>query len=115
LQRIEIININSTEPVHIRKQGITLNATSASLQEGISTQKPKYNKVLCISSEIDFLKVRTFLESMGRNSRNSKATHETELTHFQRFLGSGRNDNYQNYNVESTLSALQAGSITGLF
>jgi hypothetical protein len=64
--------------------------------------------VLRIASEIDFPKVRVFLESIARNSRNSKATYETGLKHFQRFLGAGSsNNNYHNYNVENILSALQ--------
>jgi hypothetical protein len=68
--------------------------------------------VLPIASEIDFPKVRTFLESVGRNSRNSRPTYEIGLKHFQRFLGSSSNsNNYQNYNVETILSALQAGSV----
>jgi integrase len=108
---ITIKIINSTESVYIRKEGRTRNTTSAPHQEVISTQKSKY-KVLRIASEIDFPKVRTFLESVGRNSRNSRATYETGLKHFQRFLGSSsNNNNYQNYNVESILSALQAGSV----
>ena len=112
---ITIKIVNSTEPVYIRKQEVTRNPTSAAPPEAISTQKLKYNKVLRIASEIDFPKVRTFLESVGRNSRNSKATYETGLKHFQRFLGgassNSSNNNYQNYNVESILSALQAGSV----
>ena len=65
-----------------------------------------------IVSEIDFPKVRKFLESIARNSRNSKVTYETGLKHFQRFLGAGsNNNNYQNYNVERILSALQASSV----
>ncbi|HEX6281372.1 MAG TPA: site-specific integrase [Nitrososphaera sp.] len=70
--------------------------------------------MLRIASEIDFPKVRMFLESVGRNSRNSKATYETGLKHFQRFLGassSNSNNNYQSYNVESILSAIQEGSV----
>jgi hypothetical protein len=109
---ITIKIVNSTESVYITKQGVTQNATLATPQEVISTQKPKY-KALRIASEIDFPKVRSFLESIARNSRNSKATYETGLKHFQRFLGasSNNNNNYQNYNVENILSALQAGSV----
>jgi hypothetical protein len=73
----------ATERVYITKQGATRNTTLATPQEAISTQKRKC-KVLRIASEIDFPKVRTFLESVARNSRNSKATHETGLKHFQR-------------------------------
>jgi hypothetical protein len=109
---ITIKIVNSTEPVYVRKQGVTQNATLATPQEAISTQKPKY-KALRIASEIDFPKVRSFLESIARNSRNSKATYETGLKHFQHFLGGAgsNNNNYQNYNVENILSALQAGSV----
>jgi integrase len=67
---------------------------------------------LHIAKEIDFPRVRIFLESVSRNSRNSKATYETGLKHFQRFLGASiSNNNYQNYNIESILSALQASSV----
>jgi hypothetical protein len=68
-------------------------------------------KLFPIAREIDFPKVRIFLESIARNSRNSKATYEIGLKHFQRFLGASSNNNYQNYNVESILSALQAGLV----
>jgi hypothetical protein len=72
-----------------------------------------------MTSEIDFPSVRSFLESVARNSRNSKATYETGLKHLQRFLGAGNNNNnnnnnnnyQQNYNIESILSAVQAGSV----
>jgi hypothetical protein len=71
---ITIKIVNSTEPVlYITKQRVTGNETLATPQEAISTQKPKY-KVLRIASEIDFPKVRVFLESIARNSRNSIAT-----------------------------------------
>jgi integrase len=67
---------------------------------------------LPIAKEIDFSKVRIFLESIARNSRNSKATYETGLKHFQRFLSASSSNNYyQNYNVESILSALQEGLV----
>ena len=64
------------------------------------------------TSEIDFPRTRSFPESVARNSRNSKATYDTGLKYLQRFLSAGNNNNYQqNYNVESILSALQAGSV----
>jgi hypothetical protein len=63
---------------------------------------------LHIAAKIDYPKVRTFLESIARNSRNSKASYETGLKHFQRFLASS--SNYKDYNIESILSALQTGS-----
>ena len=64
-----------------------------------------------MTSEIDFPRVRSFLESVARNSRNSKATYDTRLK--QRFLGAGNNNNnyQQNYNIESILSAVQAGPV----
>jgi hypothetical protein len=98
----------TTERVYIRKQGVTRNTTSATPQEAISTQKPKCI-ALRIASEIDFSTVRTFLESVARNSRNSKASYETGLKHFQRFLVGSTTSNYQNYNVESIIPAIQAG------
>jgi hypothetical protein len=76
----------ATERVYITKQGATQNATLVTPQEAISTQKRKCKVLLRIASEIDFPKVRTLLESVARNSRNSKATYETGLKHFQRFL-----------------------------
>jgi integrase len=63
---------------------------------------------LFIAPEIDYPKVRTFLESVARNSKNSKASYETGLKHFQRFLGSS--STYKDCNIESILTALQAGS-----
>jgi hypothetical protein len=100
----------ATERVYITKQGATQNATLATPQEAISTQKHKCKVLLRIASEIDFPKVRTFLESVARNSRNSKATYETGLKHFQRFLvRSTTSNNYQNYNVETIIPAIQAG------
>lgn len=107
--------VNSTEPVYVRKQRLTQNATLATHQEAISTQKHKH-KVLRIATEVDFPKVRTFLESVARNSRNSKATYETGLKHFQRFLvGSTTSNNYQNYNVESIIQAIQAGGSINVY
>jgi hypothetical protein len=71
---------------------------------------------LRIGSEIDFPKVRTFLKSVARNSRNSKATYETGLKHFQHFLaGSTPSNYYQNYNVESIIHAIQAGGSINVY
>jgi hypothetical protein len=102
MDKIKIVN--STEPVYITKQEVTQNTNLVTPQEAISTQKPKHT-VLRIASEIDFPKVRTFLEGRGRNSRNSRATYEAGLKHFQRFLGgansNNNNNNDQKYNVES--------------
>jgi hypothetical protein len=73
--------------------------------------------VLRIASEIDFPKVRTFLESVARNSRNSNATYDTGLKHFQRFLaGSTSTSNYyQNCNVETIIPAIQAGGSINVY
>jgi hypothetical protein len=68
-----------------------------------------------IASEIDFPKVRTFLESIGKNSRNSKATYETGLKHFQRLLVGSITSNYQNYNVESIIPAIQTGGSINVY
>jgi hypothetical protein len=58
-----------------------------------------------------------FLESVARNSRNSKAIYETGLKHFQRFIvGSvSTSNNYQNYNVESIITAIQAGGAINVY
>jgi hypothetical protein len=113
---ITIKIVNSTEPVYITKQGVTQNETLVTPQQAISTQKHKY-KVLRIASEIDFPKVRTFLESVARNSRNSNATYDTGLKHFQRFLaGSTSTSNYyQNCNVETIIPAIQAGASINVY
>jgi integrase len=121
---ITIKIVNSSEPVYITKQRGNLEKKKVTAsQPPISLQDLKKKTagegslsssttLLPIAREIDFPKVRLFLESIARNSRNSKATYETGLKHFQRFLGAGsNNNNYQNYNVENILSALQAGSV----
>jgi hypothetical protein len=46
---------------------------------------------LPIAREIDFPKVRTLLESVARNSRNSKASYEVGLKHLQRYLSASSN------------------------
>jgi integrase len=106
----------ATERVYITKQGATQNATLVTPQEAISTQKRKC-KVLRIAGEIDFPTVRTFLESVARNSRNSKATYETGLKHFQRFLvrSTSTSNNYQNYNVETIIPAIQTGGSINVY
>jgi hypothetical protein len=84
---------------------------------------------LQIASQIDFPKVRTFLESVARGSKNSKSSYEVGLKHFQGFLNrnnisnSYKNNNINNddnsssddcyphnhyYNIETILSALQS-------
>jgi integrase len=76
--------------------------------------------VLHIASEIDFPKVRTFLESVGRGSNNSKCSYEIGLKHFQCFLGSNNNNSSGNYyhqqnywhnNIETILLALQSNTV----
>ena len=106
----------ATERVYITKQGATQNATLFTPQEAISTQKHKC-KVLWIASEIDFPTVRTFLESVARNSSNSKATYETGLKHFQRFLvgSTSTSNSYQNYNVETIIQAIQTGGSINVY
>jgi site-specific recombinase XerC len=70
--------------------------------------------LLRIPSEIDFPKVRTFLESVARGSIKSKCSYGMGLKHFQCFLGSNGNNNnyYQNYyNIETILLALQSNTV----
>lgn len=70
-----------------------------------------------IASEIDFPKVRTFLESVARGSINSKGSYEIGLKHLQCFLSISNNNSndyrhHQNYyNVETILLALQSNTI----
>jgi hypothetical protein len=77
--------------------------------------------VLRIASEIDFPKVRTFLESVARGSKNSKCSYEIGLKHLQWFLNSSSSNNIhycQNYNIETILpvllSILRAGKVSPL-
>ena len=93
-----LIHINSTEEVYIRGERVTRKGVLDSYEEGISTQKRKY-KLLRIASHIDFPKVRTFLESVARGSKNSKGSYEVGLKHLQCFLNSiSSNDNNNNNN-----------------
>jgi integrase len=68
-----------------------------------------------IASEIDFPKVRTFLESVARGSVNSKCSYGIGLKHFQCFLSSNSDNNnnnyYQNYNIETIPLALQSNTV----
>jgi hypothetical protein len=53
------------------------------------------------------------LESVARNSRNSKASYEIGLKHLWHFLASSSSSSsnyYKNYNVETILSSLKTGS-----
>jgi len=78
---------------------------------------------LHIPSQTDFPKVRTFLESIARGSKNSKASYEVGLKHLQCFLNSSTSssNNYNNnnscsndfhyYDVETILLALQSNKL----
>jgi hypothetical protein len=77
-------NIPSTYPQYIREEGGNPKLNFSYLSgSNIDPEAP--DEVLRIVSEKDFPKVRTFLESVARNSMNSKATYETGLKHFQPF------------------------------
>ena len=107
--------LNSTESVYIRRERVTQKGISDTHKEAISTQKHK-SKALRIASEIDFPKVRMFLESVARGSKNSKDSYEIGVKHLQCFLSSNNNSNdyrhHQNYyNVETILLALQSNTI----
>jgi len=86
------------------------------------SQIPNNNR-LQIASQIDFPKVRTFLEIVARGSKNSKSSYEVGLKHFQGFLNnsslsnSDNNNNsphdyhpHHNYYIETILEALQTTS-----
>lgn len=79
-----------------------------------------------IPSQTDFPKVRKFLESIARGSKNSKASYEVGLKHLQCFLNSNisnsdKNNNnnnssddcyhHYNYNIETILEALQSNKL----
>jgi hypothetical protein len=76
---------------------------------------------LRIASHIDFPKVRTFLESVARGSKNSKASYEIGLKHLQCFLNSFSSNNsnnnnnsandYSSYDIETILLALQSNKL----
>jgi hypothetical protein len=88
---IHLILNNSTEEGYIRrKERVTKKGILASHKEAISTPKPisNNNRLLQIASQIDFPKVRTFLESVARGSKSSKSSYEVGLKHFQSFVNS---------------------------
>jgi hypothetical protein len=71
---------------------------------------------LRIASHINFPKVRTFLESVARGSKNSKASYEIGLKHLQCFLNSISSNNnsandYSRYDIETILLALQSNKL----
>ena len=80
-----LIVVNSDKEVYIRRERVTKKRGLVSYKEGISSQKGNY-KLLHISNQIDFPKVRKFLESIARGSKNSKDTYEIGLKHLQCFL-----------------------------
>ncbi|MGC1932999.1 MAG: site-specific integrase [Candidatus Nitrosopolaris sp.] len=59
------------------------------------------------AQEIGFLKVRTFLSSMERNSLKSRYAYQHGLIHFQRFLS----QKYPDYNLETILKPLAENKI----
>lgn len=110
------------EGAYIRKEGVTKKGILASPTEAISTPKPKHSNRLQIASQIDFPKVRTFLESVARGSKNSKSSYEIGLKHFQGFLNSNisnryninngaNNDYYHHFKIETILLALQSNKL----
>jgi hypothetical protein len=72
---------------------------------------------LRIASHIDFPKVKTFLESVARGSKNSKASYEIGLKHLQCFLNSissnsnNSTNDYSRYDIEPILLALQSNKL----
>ena len=73
-----------------------------------------------ISSQIDFPKVRTFLESVARGSKSSKNSYEIGLKHLQCFLNiasisiahnSPSSNNYHDHDIETILLALQTNKL----
>ena len=117
--------VSSTKEGYIIKERVTKKEVLVSHKEGISIQKPKY-KLLHIASEIDFPKVRMFLESVARGSKSSKNSYEIGLKHLQCFLNTttsnsstnsdddnnnSSNDYYHHYNIETILLALQSNKL----
>jgi len=118
--------VSSTEEEYIRKERVTKKGILVSHKEGISTQEPKYRLLLHIASQIDFPKVRTFLESVARGSKSSKNSYEIGLKHLQCFLNTttsnssstnsddnnnSSNDYHHHYNIETILLALQSNKL----
>jgi integrase len=76
---------------------------------------------LQIASQIDFPKVRTFLESVARGSKSSKNSYEIGLKHLQSFLNtttsnssthSNQSSNaYHHHDIETILLALQSNKL----
>jgi integrase len=122
---IHLVLNNSTEGAYIRKERVTKKEILASPTEPISTPKLIPISRLQIASQIDFPKVRTFLESVARGSKNSKSTYEIALKHFQGFLNSNNINNSNNDNnngansdychhhcdIETVLMALQINKL----
>jgi hypothetical protein len=97
----ELRVVNTTEEVYLRNERVTKKRNLDSYKEGISSQKDNY-KLLHIPSQIDFPKVRIFLESIARGSKNSKGSYEIGLKHLQCFLDSISSSSTSNNNNNST-------------
>lgn len=108
--RINLSLVNSTEEVYIRREEVTKEEVLVSHKEGISTHKSKY-KLLRIASHIDFPKVRTFLESVARGSKNSKDLYEIGLKHLQSFLSNSNSFDDRHYDIETILLDLQSNKL----
>ena len=120
----ELRVVNPTEPVYITKEWVTKKGILVSHKEAISTPKPKHSNGLKIASQIDFPKVRTFLESVARGSKSSKNSYEIGLKHLQCFLNTttsnssndsdnnnSSNNYYHHFNIETILLALQSNKL----
>jgi integrase len=61
-----------------------------------------------VISELHLPRVRTFLDSVGRNSIKTRKAYELGLKMLHRFL---IQSSYSNYNIESIIEALQEGKV----
>jgi integrase len=61
-----------------------------------------------VISELHLPRVRTFLDSVGRNSIKTRKAYELGLKMLQRFL---IQSSYSNYNIESIIEPLQEGNV----
>jgi hypothetical protein len=106
-------SINSCEEGYITaEERVTKKGILGSLKEAISTPKPKDSNGLQIASQIDFPKVRTFLESVARGSKSSKKSYEIGLKHLQCFLNNNSISDYHHYDIETMLLALQSNKLS---
>jgi site-specific recombinase XerC len=103
--------VRSTKEVYIRNERATKKRNLVSYEEGISTQNPKY-RLLHIACQVDFPKVRAFLESVARGSKSSMKSYEIGLKHLECFLNTNNNcSDYYQYNVETIMLALQSNKL----